>query len=540
MSRKGKEAKGRRKESYGTVLIFSCIASLILRVPLIYMTGEKGVAFGSFAIELYVAAGCFFTYGFSSATASLVRYRVRREQYGNAARVLKNALIAGTFAGILCSALLTLSGPEFAKNVLHQPVAGMCISIMAPAIVFEIMTGVWKGYFEGNGSHIPSSHSIVIKSVVMITASLISTGILYRYGQKVSALLQDSIYAAAYGAIGISIGILISSVVGFLHILFVFLIYRKSSGRKEQLKNQDRGQHIFRMLMGTALPFMIYALLGRGILLLDGILFIRQKEGTADTVLLWGNYYGKCLPVLGIMILFCILFHEGYIRRIIYFMDREEFRMARERMAEFMQHIILISFPVAVFTAVFSENLLNLFFKGNNASLAQAVATGSILIPLFAISYACAELLVRMRKMRYVLSLEGIAAITHGILMIVLLQSMGDSLFGILIAQIVPLAVFTVLSFILVLRGIQYRIDYMRRLAFPAATAAAAGLVCLAFNKLLSSFAGSTVSMIICIPVGIVIYIILLLILKAISEDEIQKLPLAGMILFIGKLTRLL
>ena len=46
--------------------------------------------------------------------------------------------------------------------------------------------------------------------------------------------------------------------------------------------------------------------------------------------------------------------------------------------------------------------------------------------------------------------------------------------------------------------------------------------------------------MIICIPVGIVIYIILLLILKAISEDEIQKLPLAGMILFIGKLTRLL
>ena len=221
-------------------------------------------------------------------------------------------------------------------------------------------------------------------------------------------------------------------------------------------------------------------------------------------------------------------------------MDREEFRMARERMAEFMQHIILISFPVAVFTAVFSENLLNLFFKGNNAPLAQAVATGSILIPLFAISYACAELLVRMRKMRYVLSLEGIAAITHGILMIVLLQSMGDSLLGILVAQIVPLAVFTVLSFILVLRGIQYRIDYMRRLAFPAATAAAAGLVCLAFNKLLSSFAGSTVSMIICIPVGIVIYIILLLILKAISEDEIQKLPLAGMILFIGKLTRLL
>lgn len=540
MSRKGKRAKGRRRESYGTALILTCIASLMLRVPLVHMTGEKGVAFGSFAIELYVAAGCFFAYELSSATASLVRYRVRREQYGNAGRVLKDALLAGAFAGILCSVLLTLLGSEFAKSVLHQPVAGMCISIMAPAIVFEVMTGVWKGYFEGNGSHIPSSHSIIIKSVIMITASLISTGLLYRYGQKVSALLQDSVYAAAYGAVGISIGILVSSVAGFLHIVFVFLVYRKGSIRKEQQKNQDKGQHILRMLIGTSLPFMLYALLGRGILLLDGILFIRQKSEAADTVLLWGNYYGRCLPVLGIMALFCILFHEGYSRRVIYYMDREEFRMARERMAEFMQHIVLISLPVAVFTAVFSENLLNLFFKGNNAPLAQIVASGSILIPLFAISYACAELLIRMKKMRYVLSLEGITVVIHSILLIILLQSMGNSLFSILVAQIVPLAVFAVLSFILVFRGIQYRIDYMRGLAFPAATAAAAGLVCLVFNNLLSSFAGSTVSMIICIPIGLVIYIVLLLLLKAVNEDEIQKLPLAGIILFIGKLTRLL
>lgn len=540
MSRKGKRAKGRRRESYGTALILTCIASLMLRVPLVHMTGEKGVAFGSFAIELYVAAGCFFAYGLSSATASLVRYRVRREQYGNAGRVLKDALLAGAFAGILCSVLLTLLGSEFTKSVLHQPVAGMCISIMAPAIVFEVMTGVWKGYFEGNGSHIPSSHSIIIKSIVMITASLISTGLLYRYGQKVSALLQDSVYAAAYGAVGISIGILVSSVAGFLHIVFVFLVYRKGSIRKEQQKNQDKGQHILRMLIGTSLPFMLYALLGRGILLLDGILFIRQKSEAADTVLLWGNYYGRCLPVLGIMALFCILFHEGYSRRVIYYMDREEFRMARERMAEFMQHIVLISLPVAVFTAVFSENLLNLFFKGNNAPLAQIVASGSILIPLFAISYACAELLIRMKKMRYVLSLEGITVVIHSILLIILLQSMGNSLFSILVAQIVPLAVFAVLSFILVFRGIQYRIDYMRGLAFPAATSAAAGLVCLVFNNLLSSFAGSTVSMIICIPIGLVIYIVLLLLLKAVNEDEVQKLPLAGIILFIGKLTRLL
>jgi len=540
MSRKGKRAKGRRRESYGTALILTCIASLMLRVPLVHMTGEKGVAFGSFAIELYVAAGCFFAYGLSSATASLVRYRVRREQYGNAGRVLKDALLAGAFAGILCSVLLTLLGSEFAKSVLHQPVAGMCISIMAPAIVFEVMTGVWKGYFEGNGSHIPSSHSIIIKSIVMITASLISTGLLYRYGQKVSALLQDSVYAAAYGAVGISIGILVSSVAGFLHIVFVFLVYRKGSIRKEQQKNQDKGQHILRMLIGTSLPFMLYALLGRGILLLDCILFIRQKSEAADTVLLWGNYYGRCLPVLGIMALFCILFHEGYSRRVIYYMDREEFRMARERMAEFMQHIVLISLPVAVFTAVFSENLLNLFFKGNNAPLAQIVASGSILIPLFAISYACAELLIRMKKMRYVLSLEGITVVIHSILLIILLQSMGNSLFSILVAQIVPLAVFAVLSFILVFRGIQYRIDYMRGLAFPAATAAAAGLVCLVFNNLLSSFAGSTISMIICIPIGLVIYIVLLLLLKAVNEDEVQKLPLAGIILFIGKLTRLL
>ena len=539
MSRKGKDAKGRRKENYSVILIISCIASLLLRIPLVCMTGEKGVAFGSFAIELYVAAGCFLTYGLSAATLSLVRYRVRREQFGNADRVLKNALLTGAFLGILCSVLLTLTGADLAGTVLRQPVAGMCISIMAPAIVFEIITGVWKGYFEGSGSRIPSSHSLIIKTAVMITATLIGTGILYRYGQKVSALLQDNIYAAADGAIGISSGILASSVIGFLHMLLVFLVYRKG-GRKESLKNQDRGQHIFRMLIGTAFPFALYAILGRGILLLDGIFFIRQKRETADNVLLWGNYYGKCLPVMGIIMLFCVLFHEGHIRRIIYYMDREEFRMAREKMTAFMRHIILLSFPVAVFMAVFSENLLNLFFRGNNTSLSQVVSAGSILVPLFTISYACAELLIHMRKTQYVISLEGIAVVIHVLVLMVLLPGMGDSLFSILIAQIVSSAVFTGLSFVLVLRGIQYRIDYMRGLAFPAATAAGAGLVCLAFNRLLVSFAGTTVSLIICLPVGIVIYIVLLLVLKALREEEIAELPLSGIILFIGKLARLL
>ena len=172
------------------------------------------------------------------------------------------------------------------------------------------------------------------------------------------------------------------------------------------------------MLIGTAVPFAGYAVFFRMIPLLDGIFFIRTAGEGIDAAQLWGNYYGKYLVVIGIICFLVSLGGTGQIKRIIYYIDREELRMAREKMSALVHQTALISIPAAIFTAVLSEDILNLLFKGNNASTALLVSFGSIIIIPFAFSGLFTEMLVRLDNMRYVIGYEAIALVIHIVLVI--------------------------------------------------------------------------------------------------------------------------
>ena len=58
---------------------------------------------------------------------------------------------------------------------------------------------------------------LLISSISFGTGAVIS-GILYNYGKKVNALFHGDEYSAIYGASGMVIGVLIGSIVGFIHI----------------------------------------------------------------------------------------------------------------------------------------------------------------------------------------------------------------------------------------------------------------------------------------------------------------------------------
>lgn len=539
--KKERDKKSSRKDSYIVVGIFSYVCSLILRIPLIYMIGEKGIAYFSLANEIYIAVGCLFTYGLSSAVSMLVRYRVRREQYKNAGKVLRGALTLAVVLGAVLSILFTFWGTFLARAVIKLPLAGLTICMMAPAVIFQILTGVFRGYFEGNGSRVPTMHSVLLETVVMITGGLIGAALLHKYGIKVSALLLNEDYAAAYGAMGASIGILAASIMGFLHMLLLFFLYRGNARKqafRDSQRSQDKSFHLIHMLIGTAIPFAGYAVLYRIVPLLDGIFFVRTAGEGIDAVLLWGNYYGKYLVVTGVISLLAALPGTLQIKKVIYYVDREEFRMAREKTGQLVHQAALICIPAAVFTAVLSENLLNLLFKGNNEATATYVAFGSILIVLFGFADLFAGILLRMKRMRYVIGCEAISFAVHLVVLLILLENTGLSVMAVVISNIVSFAVLMILGFVLVVRGLQYKQEWLKTIAFTIIAAAVSGLLIMLLNRVLSPFAGTTIALVVCIPVAIIIYMLLLIVTKAVAEEELESMPLGGILLWFGRLIK--
>lgn len=537
------ERKGKEKTAgYAAAGLLAGVFSLIFRIPLFYIIGEKGIAYFSIAGELYVMAGCIFTYGLLEAVSSLVRYRIKREQFKNAGRVLHGALLIAAVTGVLLGVLLILGRNTFTGGIAKMPLSGLAVGMIAPAVVFQMLTGVFRGYFEGNGSRMPSTHSMALKTLFLMSLGLIFAAMFHKYGVKVAALLQNEDYAAAYGAMGAAAGILASSVLGFLHMVLLYFLYR-SNIRKQILRdfsrNQDSGGAILHMLIGTAAPFAAYAVLFRIVPFFDGIFFIRTAGEGTDAVSVWGSYYGKYLVVTGIISLLLMLPNGGsQVKRIIYYMDREEFRTAREKTAALVHQTALITVPAAIFTAVLSENLLNLLYKGNNKDTALLVTLGSVLIVPAVFADLFADILIRLKKMKYVILYEAAAFAVHAVLVLSLLTGTKLSITAVIIGNIVFFAVLMVFGFVMVSRVLQYRQEWIHTAAFTIVCGAIAGLLVMLLNKGISSLAGTTIAFVICLPLGIVIYMVLLVVTRAVTEEALIDMPLGGILIWLGRQMR--
>lgn len=532
-SRRTKEKNSMRKDSVVAVGIYAYIGSLIFRIILCHMIGEKGIGYFGIAAELFVIFSFCISYGLSEAVTSLVRYRIKREQYKNAEKVLRCAVILAIVAGGICSFVFLFFGQAFAEKVAGLPLCALAVQMMAPAIVFSVPVGVYRGYFQGNGTRVPTVHSKLLEMLLFYVGGLLCCGLLRGYGQKVSALLQNEDYAAAYGAMGASIGFLASSVFCLLHLIFLVFIYRRNSKRtfqNETLRYQEKNGHILHMLIGASLPSVLYVFVFHCLPLLDGCLYLHMAKEGIQTETIWGIYYGKYLPVTGIVGSLIALTSLEPVRKILSFIDREEYRLAKERTGIVIHQLLLLSVPAAVFTAVLAENILNLLFGGNNTEEASLLMWGSFGIPFYVLAIVFLNMLVRLKKMKSVVICGSTAVLVHIVLVYVLLHGTGLDILAPILGGIVSYLLLAIGGFSLLCRSLQYTQEWVRSVAFTVIAAGIAGLVIMLINRALASAAGTTVSLVVCLVVGSLIYMVLLTVTKAVSEKEMESMKGGGVL----------
>lgn len=538
--RKPKKSKrtASRKDLYTAAGILAFAGSLIFRILLQYVIGEKGIGFFSAANEIYFLAGSVLAWGLSEAVAINVRFRIRREQFKNADKVLKSALLLGAVTGGIISLVIFVTGDIFARKAVGIPFAGFSIILAAPCVIFLMMTGAFKGYFRGSGTSIPAVHSYIFEILALTVGGLMGAGFLYDYGEKVSALRQNGDYAAAYGAMGASIGILAASVLCFLHMLALFAAYHRNV--KKQLirdvqKNQDSMPRIIFTLLGSWMPCVLNKALICAVPLLDLCLFVHLSGETENAVSVWGGYYGRYLVFAGIL---CALFSlpgTEPIRRIAYLAEREDHKAARDKLELLIQELSLLCVPSAVFLAVFAENLLNLFFKGNNSNTASYMLWSGVSVVFCTFSGMFSELLVRMRRMNIVMIYEAAGLFVHIVMTILLLRGTKLSVTAVIVGNIIFYAVLAASGFIIVSRLLRSRQEWIRPVVFIIIDAALAGLVSMLLNMGISSFAGTTIALVVSLLAGIAIYMVLLVATRAVNRQELENIAFGGILIRLGE-----
>lgn len=539
------------KDTHTIVMQLALLLILIFRIPLGRLIGDKGIACFGTAAEIFAAVAGMLSFGLSEAVAIQVRYRVKRGQLQSSLRVLRSALAAGGVLGIVCALICVFFGYPLAEGVLHLPGAGMAIVFMGPAMFFCILSGVLKGYFQGNGSRMPAMHSQVLYTIFLYAGGLLGASLLHGYGGKVSALLQNEDFAGSYGAAGAALGILAASVFCFLHLLILCIIYRgnvKKQAAREQPRSMDTGLRILQSLAGTGAVYGLYWFCFHAVPLLDQVLFLgvgvraplaegitlRQEMGRLAGE--WGAYYGRCLTLVGIVSgvsgMVCLL----PIRRIVTTLEREESRIAREKLGTWIHQCAAFAIPAAVFLAVLSENFLDVLFQGDNKQTALWVQLGSLIVVFSVFASVFTEVLLRNRKVKYVVFSGAIALAAHTGMAVFLCSVLKLGIMGIVISVMVFYGVVTVLGFFLVCRFFQYGQEWLRSFGITVVASALAGLAALLLNKLLRSLLGSLVTLIIALLAAVLIYLLLLVVTRAFRRDEMDEMPGGGILILLSEL----
>jgi Membrane protein involved in the export of O-antigen and teichoic acid len=523
--------RGKRKEWMLGAGLIAYLIGLIIRIPLVHIIGDKGLGFFAAGMELLAVLSAVFSYGISKTVMLLVKYRAKRDMFKSAKKVYRSALFFTMAISILAAVFVFFFGEFIAQTFVLEYMGYLAVMAVAPAILLSGLLGVIRGYLQGMGAMTPTVHSKLLEKVIMLFACLMLAAERYNYGLKVAALLRNDDYAAAYGAMGAAIGVSIAGGVAVLHMVFIKLAYTgtfKQQLAKDTSKYVESNGQIISMFFSVALPYLLCALLYNMNYLVDQRIFnyaMNRQERGSIRVAHWGIYYGKYSVIIGIFAVACALAAVSGIPRIAQMYEKQEYGEAKYRIESKVHHLVILSIPCAVWTAVLAEPMVGMLFTGDQDTAAKLLRTGSSVIVVFAFSYFFMSLLQRIRKIRIVI-LGGLAAfVVHLIFLLALINSTKLGIVAVALGLLVFWLVACIAGFIGVMQSVRFSVDWIRTLGVTAIAAGASGLLGLFLSKLLIGLIGNAATFILCFVLCIIVYLVVLIALKGVREDELEDIP---------------
>ena len=162
----------------------------------------------------------------------------------------------------------------------------------------------------------------------------------------------------------------------------------------------------------------------------------------------------------------------------------------------------------------------------------------SILIVFCVYTAVFVEILVRSRKIKYVVLIGAGALLLHVGLLSLMLKITKLGITAVLIAVIAFYVLAAGAGFWLISRFIQYTQEWIKSFAITIIDSAVSGVIAMLLNKVFSPLLGAVVSMIICLLIAIIVYLVLLVITRAFDEEELEEMAGGGILIMLMGMLR--
>lgn len=561
----------RKKQSFFKGAFILSVAALIVKllgaifkIPLANILGGDGMGYFSTAYDLYMPVYVISNAGLPIAIAKIVAESVSEGRFRDVRRTLKIANVVFFITGLIGFSILFFGSRLLVKSI-NNPGAYLAVMAMAPTVFFVCLTSAYKGYYEGLSNMYPTAFSQVADVVVKLVFGLgLSMGA-YKLGMsefeasgtvfgKAFSNFEDArmsvLQVAAAGAIlGVALGALGS-------FLSVYIRHKKRGDRitEEELSAPQTvtpTKTILKNIVKIAIPIALGSCVGQitGVIDLWSVMnrlhhavgidlaAVRGIFGSAIPLekaavdipnYLNGCYKGMAVNLYNLIPTFTVAFGVSALPAITTAWTEKNTVALKENVEDVLRMTMLLVLPAGIGMSSLSHGILSLLYGGRPEEVEIAAPLLAILGIAVIFSATCSPINSMLQAIGRadlpVKIMIGCAAfklvfnyITVGVPQINILgAAMGTLLCYVLIMSI---------SLVFLVKNTSVKLNYKKVFVKPLVSAILCGVSARIISELLQLLVSEKIATIGGIIVGGVVYVASLILLRAISEEDVRKFP---------------
>lgn len=491
------------------------ILGAIYRIPLARLIGDEGMALYQMAYPIYTTILSLATAGVPVAISVLISRRETEGYAGDSRKILRVSLLILLTFGFVLAVLVMLAAPFIARNILKEPRAYYPIMAVAPAIFLSSLMSVFRGYFQGQQSMVPTAVSQVVEQLFRVTAVLLLAFMLFPYG------LQFSAAGATSGAV-------VGGVAGLL-VLFVYYYRFRKKRRQAALPLKYSGATSWQLgkeMVRLAVPVSFGAVVIPLVQMIDAVIVPQRLEAIyythSQAMALFGQLSGMASVLVTMPTIFTVSIATSLVPAISEALTNRDPLLLNDRINYAFRASMIITLPCTAGLFILAFPISDLLFKLPQVGVPlEAMAFACIVLAAFQISSAALQGLGKPEiAMRHLIVIGVLKVIMNYTLTAVPVLNIR----GAAIATIVAFAVGSWLNFIYLKRLTAVKYEKMRLFKLTLITIAMAAAVKASYQGMITTDINSHLATMAAIMIGVGVYGILLLLIKEFDLAMIRRI----------------
>ncbi len=499
------------------------LLGFLYRLPLTNMIGDEGNGIYSAGFYLYNFFLVMSSAGLPAAISKIVSEKVALQEYKNVKKTFKIAIILSTTVGLLFSIIMFLSAKGFSK-LIGSPDSYYTILTLSPTVLIVSIMSVFRGYFQGLGTTVPTALSQVIEQIFNAIFSIYLAYVLV----KISLPL-----GAAGGTAGTGIGAL----AGLIYILIVYLNKKRYINRKLAKKTHrykiETNKEIAIKILKTAIPIIagtaIFSMTNLIDMQMVNSRLLASKAFTdSEVTSLYGQLTGKYVTLTTLPVSISTALATAVLPSIASSMAKKDRNIVRKKIDVTLRLTMIISIPAAIGMGVLADEILILLFP-NHSDGGDLLKWGALSIIFLALCQIITGILQGIGKVSTPAKNALIGAIIKIPINYFLIAIPSINVIGAIISTTVCYILASILNFRTLKRATKITPDYNSILFKPMIASIVMGVGCyLSYKFMFYISKSNSISTLISIFIAIIVYIVSLAIIGGFKREDLSTLPMGN------------